>query len=331
MQRRGLLVVGKRSPVSAAMLARAWLILALASLEALGAEEEKSIKGFKSYIEFTEAERSEHERGIAKVASKAGHCIQRHLDEQNAFWDQWKLSRYYGYESDWNRKWTKEQKEAQFRRMHVPLEEMKKLKPISCVNMTLDCLAEGFKAARQDTLWAKVKAFVAANDQDGTSLQLALQRLGWRVLYWNPDTSKVKEWDLEERERDKKFREPDEPANQARFWGYHEDRLRKVRAQMMYYYSPVDDAVSLVDYGANLPRKFTRVPFFVGTVHTGFHVFPGKLGFVVEAHNRSRPTMRRTIEGGYFDPFHPREPHPNGGEYGTYRSGIIAVPPGYGY
>jgi len=293
--------------------------------------EEPSIRGFKGYIEFSEAEKAEHLLGVGKITRSAGACIQSYIDEQSDFWEKWKLSRFYGYESDWNRKWTQEQKEAQFKRMGVPISEMAKLKPVSCVNMTLDCLGIGFKSARQEHLWKKIKAFTLANDQDGSSLQLGLQRLGWKVLYWNPDTTKAAEWDQEERARDKKIRQGNEPENQFRFFGWHAERLRGVRKKMHYYFNPVDDATSLTDYGTTVPAKFTRVPFFVGNVHTGFHIFPGKFGYVIEAHNRSRPTNRRTIEAGNFDPSHPREPHPNGGAYGTYRSGLIAVPPGYGY
>ena len=67
------------------------------------------------------------------------------------------------------------------------------------------------------------------------------------------------------------------------------------------------------------------------SVAISFHVFPGKSGYVVEAHNKSRPTERRTIEGGWFNTLDPREPHPNGGAYGRYCSGLIALPPGFGY
>ena len=288
-------------------------------------------RGFNGSLEFSEAEKIEHLRGLSKVVKVAGDCLQTHLDEQTEFWNQWKLSRYYGMESDWNRKWTQAQKEAQFNRMHVPLEEMAKLKPVNCVLMTLACLQNGFHSAGQDKLWQKISDFTAANDRDGLALQYALQRIGWRVLYWNPDTSKAKEWDEEERARDKKIREGNEPENQFKFYGFHEQHLLAVRKSKMYLYNPVDDATSLIDYQRTVPAKFNNVPFFVGTVHGGFHVFPGKFGYVIEAHNKARPTERRTIEAGYFDTLHPREPHPNAGVYGIYRSGPIAVPPGYGY
>ncbi len=293
--------------------------------------QEQTIRGFKNFIEFSDLERAEHLPGIPAITRAAGACIQGYLNEQNDFWEMWKLSIFYGHESDWNRKWTQQQKDALFNRMHVPLSEMKKLKPVSCVTMTLSCLEIGFKAARQEHLWERIRKFTLANDQSGIALQLGLQKLGWKVLYWNPDTSKAKEWDDEERARDQKIRQGNEPENQFRFFGWHQDRLRTVRKSMTYYFNPVDDATSLTDYGPSVPAKFLKVPFFVGTVHTGFHVFPGKFGFVIEAHNRSRPTNKRTIEAGNFDPSHPREPHPNAGAYGTYRSGLIAVPPGYGY
>lgn len=293
--------------------------------------EQKTIRGYKGYIEFSEEEKAEHRAGIAQVTKTSAACIRRHIQEQTEFWEMWKLSRFYGIDSDWNRKWTQEQREALFTRMHVPLKEMAKLKPINCIMMTLSCLEQGFHAAGQEAHWQKIADFTALNNKTGTSLQFALQRLGWKVLYWNPDTTKARDWDEEEKARDKKIREGNEPENQFYFYGFHEVRLASVRKSMMYLYNPVDDATTLIDYQRTIPEKFRRVPFFVGTVHSGFHVFPGTFGHVIEAHNKSRPTNRRTIEDGAFDTLHPREPHPNGGAYGRYRSGLIAVPPGYGF
>lgn len=295
-------------------------------------------RGFKGSVEFTPEEISKHFQRIQPFTREAAACLQWHMERQEFFWEKYKLAAFYGYESDWNRKVTIEEKKAFFIRRHVPLEVLDEIKPISCVNMTLDCLERSFKKTGQMSAWVKVKDFTAANNQYGNALQFALQKLGWKILYWNPDTSKVAEWDHQERERDKKIREGDEPENQFGFYGWHADRLRQVREKKQYYFNPVDDGTSLVDFGASPPRKFLQLPFFVGTAHTGFHVFPGYKGIVVEGHNRARITDRRTVESAPFDPLgqiptengKPRF-SPNGGLYGVYRSGLIAAPPGYGY
>ena len=297
------------------------------------------IPGFEGHIEFTDREKAMHAKKISILVEAAGKCLQTHIDRQNNFWEQYKVSAYYGYDSDWNNplKTTQQDKENLFTRMNVPLSLISQLEPISCVNMTLKCVEAGFSAAGQLDIWAKIKAFTLANGQDGTALQLALQRLGWKVLYWNPSPEKVQEWDKDDLERDAKIRQGNEPVDQFHFFGRHEERLAGVEKNKMYLFNPVDDAETLVGYGTKIPAKFTRIPFFVGTAHGGFHVFPGKFGKVIEAHNHTRITNKRTVEAGPFDPLgqlptqnHRPEFHPDAGAYGIYRSGIIAVPPGFG-
>lgn len=230
---------------------------------------------------------------------------------------------------------TKADKEAFLKNRRIPLEVMAQLSPTSCINLTLDCLREGFLSTGQAASWEKIRAFTLLNDQSGLALQLALQKLGWKVLFWIPDTNAVRQWDEDERKS--------HPVNKIRFWGWHEERLRQVTKFSRYYHNPVDDKTSLVNFGAKLPAKFLKIPYFVGTVHSGFHVFNGSFGFVIEGHNSKKITDYDNIEGGLFDPMGlantgwfnswlgRRTYHPDGTPYGIYRSGLMAVPPGYGY
>lgn len=185
-----------------------------------------------------------------------------------------------------------------------------------------------FLSTEQASAWAKIKAFTLANGQSGLALQLALQRLGWKIAYFNPYTNRVVEWDKEEMAAD--------PKNTVKFWGWHEYRLHQVMKEKRYLFNPVDDTTSLINFGPKLPASFLKVPFYVGTVHSGFHVFMGKGGYVVEAHNRKSITDPGNVEGGPFDPmgvnrgwFSREKPHPNGDQYGVYKTGLMAIPPGY--
>lgn len=103
-------------------------------------------------------------------------------------------------------------------------------------------------------------------------------------------------------------------------------RWATIKSRGMYYMNPVDDARSLVNFKTEMPEKFLDVPFYVGTAHTGYHVFPGTFGQVIEGHNTRAITDRNTLESS---PFNPMED--GGGPRGQYFSGLVAVPPGFGY
>jgi hypothetical protein len=82
-----------------------------------------------------------------------------------------------------------------------------------------------------------------------------------------------------------------------------------------------------VNFNRTLPQDFKAVPLFIGTAHTGFHVFPGYNGIVIEGHSVRHITSSTMIETSEFNPL-----KPGGGPQGLpYRSGLFSVPPGYGY
>ena len=148
--------------------------------------------------------------------------------------------------------------------------------------------------------WKKVDRFTVANGVGGTAMQFALQKLGWRVLYWNPTSSEsvMRRWD------DDDFARNGENASGTNVvtwqsertnsrgqhiynpvWGSHLYRFKTVMNRDKYYLNPVDDKRSLVGFGDSEPRVLARVPFFVGIAHAGYHVFPGSYGTVIEAHS----------------------------------------------
>jgi hypothetical protein len=92
----------------------------------------------------------------------------------------------------------------------------------------------------------------------------------------------------------------------------------------------IDDKALLVNFGTSVPAQFRAVPFFVGTAHSGYHVFPGFSGRIIEAHSMRELRSMDNLEVSVFNPLDQAN---HGGPRWTrseqYRSGVIVVPPGY--
>ena len=158
-----------------------------------------------------------------------------------------------------------------------------------------------------------------ANAVDGTALQYALSKLGWKTIYWNPLPSRNKIWDSEEKIID--------PQNLKHFRGFHEENYTSVKLKKKYYMNPVDNSTALLNFGDNEPSILKKIPYFVGTAHMGIHVFSGYYGTVVEAHGSRLLTDLKTIESAPFNPLN-IQAAPSGG---MYHSGILSIPPGLNY
>src|SRR5206468_3842722 len=65
---------------------------------------------------------------------------------------------------------------------------------------------------------------------------------------------------------------------------------------------PVDDKALLVGFGTSPPAQFKGVPFFVGTAHAGYHVFPGFSGRIIEAHSMRELTGFDNLQVSNFNP-----------------------------
>jgi len=82
----------------------------------------------------------------------------------------------------------------------------------------------------------------------------------------------------------------------------------------------------VVGFDDRVPREFLDVPFFVGVAHTGYHVFPGYKGDVIEAHSTRRLDSVDNLEKSPFNPL-----ATGGGPRWTatewYRSGLVGLPP----
>lgn len=222
---------------------------------------------------------------------------------------------------------------------------------ISCVDMSRRCLQEGFKAAGLLSAFEKIDRVVLDHDVSGTEMQKALADLGWRTLYFNPDPSQNAAWDEEDRAINPiPAPKPGQaPKTWMGSWGGHTEtwslycdkngnlrpgkRTGGVMCSDEYPLAdgqpiPIDDKDLLVGFQKTVPSQFRAIPFFVGTAHSGYHVFPGYYGTVIEAHSSRSLADRDNLQVSDFNPI-----GHNGGPRWTrsehYRSGVIVVPPGF--
>lgn len=269
--------------------------------------------GYQGSISFTADEIARHQQDVGKITQTAAACLQRDYQHFQDFFRKYGVSPYYGDRGSFG-KLSYAGKKEYLREIGKDPNLVAQMEPLSCVELMLNCLGEGFKNNGEADLWARIRAYTVLNGVDGMATQNALQMLGWKLLYWNPDVRMNGEWDRSEREHN--------PSNSDRFWGYHQENW--VSAQHgRYLYNHVDDARELVNFGTQSPELLKKVPFFVGIAHMGYHVFPGSFGRVVEAHSTKQITDSHNLESSPFNPLAGEGPTD-----GMYHSGLIAVPPG---
>lgn len=199
-----------------------------------------------------------------------------------------------------------------------PRNYIEKMQSTSCIGMTLNCLKTAFLNTNQSKQWEKIRQYVVVeNDSRGTVLQKALRHLGWKVYYWNPSPvseiyENMKRWDEEEKNWQSK--------------GHHTYRYNSVMNKGTYWYNKVDNKTDLVGFDQDQPELLKQTPFWVGTAHTGYHVFPGTFSEVVEAHSTRHITSVDNLEFSVFSPL-VKGGGPKWTKTEKYRSGLIAIPP----
>lgn len=271
---------------------------------------------FNGSISFSSAEVRAHENALPTIMSVASNCLESDLNRHNSYIRKYGVSAFYGENSSFAKSSTAS-KQEQLRRKGLPASFLREMAPTSCIGLALKCLKRGFEAGGQGAVWARIRAFTRANDVTGNSLQHALRGLGWRTVYWNPDTSKARAWDAAEQRA--------YPGNPKGIWGRHAGTLASVMNSRSYGGVRVDDVSSAVNFGGGSPSVFKRAPFFVGIAHQGYHVFPGTYGQIIEGHSTRAITDPNAIETSRFSPL-TKGGGPRGG---PYKSGLVAVPPGY--
>lgn len=271
---------------------------------------------FQGSIRFSEAERIHHRDSLNVITSTAAQCLNADLARHQSFYKKWGISAFYGSNSEFSRM-TPQERRYYLRRLRLPESLVDQMESTSCIGLTLKCLGKGFEAAGELRVWQRIREYTSLNGADGTALQNALQGLGWKILYWNPNVAKNAQWDAEEQRL--------YPGNPQHIWGNHASFWNQVRTRGKYLYNRVDDFSSLVNFGTSVARIAREVPFFVGTAHGGYHVFPGAYGQIVEGHSTRAITDRLTVQTSPFSPLMKG----GGPQGGPYKSGIVAIPPGY--
>ncbi len=301
---------------------------------------------------FSQAEIAADQQNAQVISNTAAACLQNTWDTHISFYNSHGYSKFYGNRRT-DYKTADGRKEALLKILpdlanrvrsgdEAAISELnareRQLETTACVDLARKCLGQGFHAAGMDDTWAKIDAWVKRSGPDGrplvfgTDLQKALVALGWKSLYWNPDLTHNEAWDNAEQNA----YPPKQGMKWNPVWGGHALRWASVRNQRQYYGIPIQDIQTLVNFGTNPPADFQSVPFFVGTAHSGYHVFPGFNGRVIEAHSVRE---LKSIDNMQIGPFNPLYQDMNGVAGGNgspkwtnsehYRSGVVVVPPGF--
>jgi hypothetical protein len=305
-----------------------------------------------SPLNFSAAEIAANSANAKLIAESAAACLQRTWEDHNKFYRQRGYSKFYGnrhpkHKTVAGRKaallsFLTKLETRVMRNEKVALDELEQreeeLMAISCVGLAMECLGEGFEKAGMHETWEKIRTWVGRTGEDGalmfygTDLQKALVDLGWKSLYWNPDFSQNEIWD----EIDKDMNPLKEGKEWNPVWGGHAYRFAMLKKSREYYGIPVHDVQTLVNFGISTPADFKQVPFFVGTAHAGYHVFPGFKGQVIEAHSMRELSSSSNLEVGPFNPLNQSFNGVAGGNGAPkwtrsehYKSGVIVVPPGF--
>ncbi len=269
------------------------------------------------------------------VVETASKCIEQTYKTHVAFFKKYGISKYYGDRNPALN--TREKRLAVIKSVGAPTSIIDQLEGISCIGLTRKCLKQGFDATQNpqmSELWNRIDKNLIARGTDGLVLTQHLQKLGWKILYWNPRPDLNKEWDAEDPRIlagkpvswDSGVRNSQGQFIYHPAWGMHEMRYNLVMKRDIYYNVKVDDKRTLVGFDLNVPQAFIDNAFFVGVAHAGYHVFPGSFGKVIEAHSMRRLDSIDNMEVGPFNPLAPGGA-PQWTKIEKYRSGIVAVPP----
>jgi hypothetical protein len=272
-----------------------------------------AVAGFRGSVDFTAEEKAAHARHIGTITKVARQHLEDIWKEHQAFHRKHGVSKFYGDRSLALN--TRDKRIAALRAAGAPVSLVDQLQPTSCVGLTMQALAAGFQKPNDAALakaWQKISTYARANDLDGCALLDALQKLGWRIAYWNPSPADNARWDQQDGNRKSK--------------GWHAYRYSTVMNRGTYYFNKVDDKSLLVGFGTTVPAEFRRATFFVGVAHTGYHVFPGFVGDVIEAHSTRPLASVNNLEKNPFNPL-ATGGAPRWTPSEMYRSGLVGIPP----
>ena len=269
--------------------------------------------GFKGSVSFLSNELEAHKRVVGKITEDTTACMEEDLKKHQLFFAKNGISPFYGDQTEFSRL-SVSGKKAHIKKLGKNPELLSEMKTTSCIGYITKCMGKAFAKSGQQSTWSKIYKYLGQNDYDASTLFESLQKLGWKIYYWNPDISKTADWD----KRDKEMR----PTNRGYFWGYHKMYLSSVQKNKKYYFNKVDDIFTLTNFGSTTPQFLKDKKFYMLIAHLGFHVTAGSHGNVIEAHAVRQITDPRTVEKSEFNPLKGLGP-----SEGAYRSGIFILPP----
>lgn len=279
----------------------------------LGSVQGVFAQSFKGSFSASESEVKWHEKETKRFTNIAQDCLETSYAHHVDFFKRYGISPYYG-SNTWFRRASTADKRAFLKKIGKNPDLVSQMEITSCVGFAMKCYQKAFEATGQGAVWLRLNSYMGKNDYDGSAMIEALRSLGWYVMFWNPDPSKNEAWDRDERAR---------TSSNNGSWGYHAYRYATVTKQKKYYKNNIDDAHTMVGFDDRPPASFRRARLFLGVAHTGYHVFAGFKGYVIEGHSTRDIRDFSTLEVGDFNPL------ANGGApHGLYRSGLVAVPPG---
>jgi hypothetical protein len=285
---------------------------------------------FKGHIEFSPAEKAAHDRGLKTLIDTALTSLQATTQKQQASLDACGAGFLFGYLSPFSKmdESTRDIWVAQHATCNRP-PLVSQILESSCELFANRFVKEGFAAVGLQAAYARINSFLEANDRDGLALAYSLKKLGWKIVYWNPDVNAT----------------PDLPTSNREIVGITlDDHIEDTRnALTRKIYGGVSIDALMINFEP-LPKSTTprddrafkalvKVPYYIGISHDGEHVWSGSYGSVIEAHSSFDPDSKRNLETGAFHP-------PFGSPVGRivvenrkrhkyfYYSGIIAIPPG---
>jgi RHS repeat-associated protein len=216
---------------------------------------------------------------------------------------------FFGNWSDFAKKSTREKKEwlKQNKKRGATAPAVDEMKGYGCVSWVMRVLEAGFKKAGAETEWADIRKTVASKNGYGTVLLKELQDRGWTILYLNKDVA--------------------ENVTEKGYDSAYEWRLIRRDAVFKNYGGiKADDTITnfLPARGSKTTedlsgiRKLEQVPFYVGIVEGGYHVFSGQNGDINDFHVNNNPNRKNTVDERPILEF-----------FKGWHSGFVAVPPGY--
>lgn len=298
-----------------------------------------------------------HRARLPAFAKIAADCVRDHLEEHRAFHEKYGVSNYIGVNTrvlvggrqvPLKSVWKEGEEKAPLRAIvarsyadwrspykkkpRIAAEDLEKIDNMSCIGMAVTCMRAAFEQTGQAESYRKLIEYYRRPEGRGIEgftghpLMLGLRQLGWKIGYWNPNTSPESLTWMDTTEG--------EPARSAR---HHAARYAEVSRAGTYYGVPVDfrmtDTAAWGGDRRDTPSELKETPFGIFESTDFYHVGPFSYGQITEAHAGMMwfaqdgsagdyEKSKRVIESNPFSPF-----AVGGAPRGHYPTGIVAIPP----